>query len=97
MKKEKLITRTVYTYKVKVMGIDESESVAFRDYEVPAMDERKIIDFIKKNYPESIAIPVKVVGYEVVEQLYGMPESVFMKYAEKLPPRKQYNNEKEEG
>lgn len=95
MKKEKMITRTIYSYKVTVMGIDGND-VATKDFEIPVMDESRIMAHLHMICGSFI--PAKVINLETVETLYGMPESVFMAHAEKLPPRKQYvNPEKVEG
>ena len=94
--KEKIITRTVVTLEVHVMGLDENNLVAIRVFNLPVIDDKKILPFLMNKSNDSFT-PAKVVKVETVEQLYGMPESLFMKYAEKLPPRKIYNTEKAEG
>lgn len=83
--REKLVTRTVTTLKVNVIGIDENDNMKNMSYEIPEIEEKKILPYIAM-YAENFT-PAKVKGIEKVETLYGMPESVFMKYAEKLPPR----------
>ena len=94
MRKEKMITRTIYSYDVDVMGIAGND-VEIQNFNIPVMDESKILDYIRKVCGSFI--PAKVVKYSVVETLYGMPESVFMAHAEKLPPRKDYSGNKDEG
>lgn len=93
MKSEKIITRTIITLKVSVLGFDDEDNPVMRDYEIPDMDEKKIMQFLF-----TIAAgftPAKIRKVERVETLYGMPESVFMKNATKLPPRKNYNDKAE--
>ena len=94
--KEKVITRTVITLEAHVMGLDENNLVAIRVFNLPVMDDKKILPYLINKSTDSFT-PAKVVKVETVEQLYGMPEFLFMKYAEKLPPRKNYNTEKAEG
>ena len=93
MKKEKIMTRTIYTYSVKVMGIEDN-AVTFKDYEIPVMDESKILAYIKR-IDNSTFIPASVVNLEMNETLYGCTESEFMSVAHKLPPRKVYENKVE--
>lgn len=96
MKREKIITRTVTTLSVDVMGIDSNGNVSTVNLEIPVMEDRKIFPYIVAT-STSYFSPARVVKVEQVEQLYGMPESVFIAHATKLPPRKDYNTEKEEG
>lgn len=92
--REKIITRTVISLKVSVLGFDSEDLPIIKDFDLPMMDEKKILKYITDTCPGFT--PAKIRKVEQVEQLYGMPESVFMQYAEKLPPRKDYNN-KEQG
>lgn len=94
MAKEKIITRTVLSLKVSVLGFDTDDNPIMRDFEIPMMDEKKILKYITENY--STFTPAKVRKVVEVEQLYGMPESLFMQYATKLPPRKNYNDKAED-
>lgn len=94
MAKEKIITRTVLSQNVSVLGFDADDTPVMRNIEIPMMDEKKILKFISENVSDFT--PAKVRKVEQVEQLYGMSESLFMQYATKLPPRKNYND-KEQG
>ena len=94
--REKIITRTVISLEVAVLGINSEDMSEKRVSNIPAMDTKKILPYLMNNSDDSFT-PAKVLNVQQVEQLYGMPESVFMKYAEKLPPRKNYNIEKAEG
>lgn len=94
--KEKIVTRTVTTLLVRVVGIDNENNVVIKEAEIPVMDEKKIMPFLMSKATDSFT-PAKIRSIEQVEQLYGMPESVFIAHATKLPPRKDYNTEKEEG
>ena len=84
--RERIITRTVKSYKVEVIGINENSEVETRTFEIPLIEEKKIGAYLAEICPADFA-PAKVKKFEIVEQLYGMPESVFMAHAEKLPPR----------
>lgn len=94
MKKEKIITRTVITLCAHVMGIDKDNLVTVKEIELPLMEEKKVLPYLMTKADDSFT-PAKILRIEQVEQLYGMPESLFIKYAVKLPPRKDYNIEKE--
>ena len=92
---EKLITRTVATTSVTVLGLNPLEQAAetrcitlVGDYE----------DFEKalKAIPEAQDfIAVKVISTFKTESLYGMSEAEFLAHAKKLPPRKIYNQDAE--
>lgn len=94
MKKEKLVTRTVITLCAHVMGIDKDNLVTVKEFEIPLMEEKKVLPYLMGKADDSFT-PAKILRIEQVEQLYGMPESVFIKNATKLPPRKDYSSEKE--
>lgn len=94
MAKEKIITRTVLSLKVSVLGFDAEDNPIMQDFEIPVMDEKKILKYISENVTDFT--PAKVRKIVEVEQLYGMPESLFMQYATKLPPRKNYNDKAED-
>ena len=94
MRKEKLITRTVYSLKVTALGINSDNQVETKEYDIPMIEEKKILAYLSINSGDSFT-PAKVLKVEQVEQLYGMEESVFMKYAKKLPPRKDYSKVEE--
>ena len=96
MRKEKIITRTVYSLKVKAIGLDTENNVKEQEFDIPMIEEKKILAYLSAKSGSSFT-PCKVVSVEQVEQLYGMEESVFMKYAKKLPPRKDYTKQEEEG
>lgn len=96
MKKEKLVTRTVVSLSVDILGIDSDGNVLTVNREIPVMEDRKIFPYIVATSTPDFS-PARVVKVEQVEQLYGMLESVFIAHATKLPPRKDYNAEKEEG
>ena len=90
----KVITRTVISLHVSVMGINSDDMTEIREFDIPEIETRKILPYVCEICGEDFT-PAKVKSVSKVEQLYGMEESVFLQYAYKLPPRT--NNNKEQG
>lgn len=87
--KERMVTRTVIAINVTVMGINTTTAQAVTEVKTLTGTYKDNVDMlkaIKKLYDGEI-IYACIVSTETVETLYGMPESVFMKYAKVLPPR----------
>ena len=86
---EKMVTRTIATTKVKVLGIKLSDSTATvqeitlggKGY--TEKDAFKAVS--KKTYEDFI--PAKVTEMVEDEKLYGMTEAEFLAHAKELPPR----------
>ena len=98
MKKEKMITRTINSTKAQVMQVNvKTATVEMVNVEVAGKyeDLSELLKAVQAQYDTEERKSVTVVTFEDVETLYGMPESVFMKYAEVLPPRKVYEKEAE--
>lgn len=89
MKKEKLVTRTIVSTEYTIMCVDVSTAkVENRTYDFAGVrDDVKALAMVNDLYKETTDKAVAVVYANEYETLYGMPESVFMKYAEVLPPR----------
>ena len=95
MKKERMITRTITSTVCTCLAVDITTA--------EVKDELVILSGEYKSDSERTAAAVaqstdtlKIVSikhYDVLETLYGMPESLFMKYATPLPPRKNYSEE----
>ena len=87
--KEKMITRTIVSTNYTVMCVDVATAkVDNRLYSFAGVrDDAKCLSIINDLYKETTEKAVAVTSAEEVETLYGMPESVFMKYAVVLPPR----------
>lgn len=92
--REAKITRTFKTTKVSVLCLDvvtaEPQNI---DLVLPSTyeNEEKAMKAVKvamasEGYPETLK-PVSIADAYEVEELYGMPASVFIAHAEKLPPR----------
>ncbi len=94
MKKEKLITRTIISTNYAIMAVNVNTGIV-KTVNVTISGERDdkyAVDYCNKlfetNSPSGeINKAVAVTSAEVVETLYGMPESIFMEYATILPPR----------
>lgn len=93
MATEKIITRTITSLSVNVLGFGENNEVLNPTLTIPEMDSKKILPYITANF-EGFT-PAKVLKVDRIEELYGMPESLFRAYATKMPPRKDYNNKGE--
>lgn len=88
MARMRMVTRTVKTSECVVVGMNTDT------YEV----ETKVV-LLTTEHSEDSALKaikkmdfgawaaVKVLEVKIVEKLYGMPETEFLKYAEELPPR----------
>ena len=87
--KERMITRTITETVVTIMGIDTNSNMVSNvgfTFTGTFKDDDDIITAAKIDSIESF-IPVKVVSKEEREILYGLEESVFVKYARVLPAR----------
>ena len=88
--REKMITRTVTATVVTVMGGEIATAKAFtKEFTLTGnfKDNADILKAIKKNDTDEI-VYAAIVSTETKETLYGMSESVFMRNAKELPPRK---------
>ena len=96
--KEKMITRTIVSTNYTVMCVDVATAkVDNRFYTYAGVrDDAKCLSILNDVYKGTTDKAVAVTSAEEVETLYGMPESVFMKYAVVLPPRGT-KKEQEEG
>lgn len=90
MRKEKMITRTIYVtiYEVMAVNLDITE-VETLDVAVPSADAispKKLPEVIDRLLPPDYKF-VMIEGEKVEEKLYGMTETDFLTYAHELPPR----------
>lgn len=85
--KEKLITRTIVTTKVTVLGVNatigETEN---RTYLVPGAitDQAKALKLAIKQNTEPEFVPALVVDLAQAEQVYGLEISKFMEHAHEV-------------
>ena len=89
MKKEKMITRTITTTRFTCLAVNVN-TCEVTTAEINLTGEYKTDkeknDALAKASTDAIKY-VTIRNIEVIEELYGMPESVFLEHAEKLPPR----------
>ena len=98
MAREKQITRTVETTTAKVMCLNVSTATATTETFTLGgtyKDNNDILKEVKRLFETDDLKPAAVVETEVNTILYGMPESLFIKYATILPPRKDYTADNE--
>ena len=91
--KKKIITRTLVTTEVKVMGIVLSEAkTIISEFSLVGSfkDNNDILNYIKATYEDGTIVYAMVTEVTEKETLYGMTESEFMSHAKQLPPRKVY-------
>lgn len=82
--REHMITRTIKTTTAKVMVVNtEDGSTAIKDYELPRTykDNKAVLRALEDQNTGTEKL-VHVVDTTVNEQLYGMTESDFIKYAQ---------------
>lgn len=89
MAKESMITRTIKTTLANVLCLDiESGEACNRSFLIPRepKKEKEILAFAAKELAvdEPNVHAVHVVDCQVMEELYGMPESKFLANAEKI-------------
>lgn len=96
MAREKMVTRTIVSFEVKVFGINLVDGTAVTsEYEISGnfKDNTDMLKLIKKNYDNEQLVNAAIASVETKEKLFGMSESDFMKYAKELPPRKAYEQQ----
>lgn len=85
-----MVTRTVSYLKCEVMALDtvagEVKTVTI-DYTGAHKDDEKILKDLKKDWLLADVALVKIISKTEVEQLYGMREDDFIKYATPMESR----------
>lgn len=84
------ITRTITGTRARVIVVDtQSLKADEKEFIIPDTFDNidKLLKALKKNYDNSEQILSAVMNTEKFEELYGLDESVFMKYAVKLDPK----------
>lgn len=85
-----MVTRTVSYLKCEVMALDTvaGEVKTFTiDYTGAHKDDEKILKDLKKDWLLADVALVKIISKTEVEQLYGMREDDFIKYATPMESR----------
>lgn len=96
MARERMVTRTVMIVEVEVMTVNTlTAEVKNLIVEIPGgiTEEKSILKAVKKSHETSHLKCVAVVRSSIKEQLYGMPESEFIRLAKILPPRSKKDEE----
>ena len=96
MARERMVTRTVMIVEVEVMTVNTlTAEVKNLIVEIPGgiTEEKSILKAVKKAHETSHLKCVAVVRSNIKEQLYGMPESEFIRLAKILPPRSKKDEE----
>lgn len=89
MARVRMVTRTVDLTTVKAMqvNIDNAQVSIEEHYIGGTFDSNEtILKVLNKRAEPNIKI-VNIESVTVTQELYGMPEELFLEYAEKLPPR----------
>ena len=96
MARIRMVTRTVKGTRARVLCLDTetAESLTIV-YEIGGTypDNDKLLKALQKEHGNSPIALVHIVENEEIEQLYGMPETKFLMYADKLPSRNSVNEE----
>ena len=89
MAKERIITRTIESNILEVMACDtetaEVKTIEIRTGVLPACTNPE--RYLKKHYDTDTLKICAVISHRTETTLYGMPESLFMQYAEVMPNR----------
>ena len=89
MARERIITRTIESNIFEVMACD-TETAEVKTFEIrtgvlPASTNPE--RYLKKHYDTDTLKICAVISHRTETTLYGMPESLFMQYAEVMPSR----------
>lgn len=94
MRKEQMVTRTFHTTKATVMCLDVEHGESCTEViTLPRTykDEKALMKAINIAFVSETIKPVHVVSTDIIETLYGMTESDFIKHAKELPKRRKEN------
>ena len=88
-RKVNMVTRTIDTTIVQVMGLNtRTQEVVNSDIEVAGtVKDVRLLKFMNDNYAPADTVFVQAFIKDVTSQLYGMTEAEFIKHAKVLPPR----------
>ena len=88
--REPMVTRTIVTTKVVALGMDiETCEPGNKVFILPRTykDDKAIMKELDKRTEEENFKCVKICSTDIIETLYGMTESDFIRVAKELPPR----------
>lgn len=89
-RKEKMVTRTFDITEVTYMAINlNSKQIETLTATVPGKitDHEEALTAVRKANQDPKIVPSVLTAINNYEELYGMPESEFLKHSKKLPPR----------
>ena len=90
MRKEKLVTRRFEWAEVDILGFNtESGEAEVRKFRIPnkMMENKKILDYVRKNNSDENFVVAKVNDIIVKSELRGMAESVFRENSHPIESR----------
>ena len=90
MARTPMVTRTIRTNRVNVLCLDTETCEPFNMEVVISArttDPKKLMNEVKSIVDTDTLKAVKIVDSEIIETLYGMPETDFIHHAKELPPR----------
>ena len=96
MSRKVMVTRTIKSTLVNVLCLDISTAEPCNKvFTLPGtmvdsegkLKEKAALKIISEMCSNSTVKPVAVVGYDVIEKLYGMDEATFIENSVVLPPR----------
>ena len=90
MARERMVTRTITNTTYKIMCVDTTTcEVTIEQFNTTDefTDDEKVLKYFRKLQENDTKKLIKIDSVETTEQLYGMTEIEFMKYAKLLPPR----------
>lgn len=81
--REKMLTRTVTTNRAAVLALNTTDkTVVAVSVDIPGyIPEKKMLDYTRQQIETDTLKVCTIDGMETIEQLYELPESVFLKYA----------------
>ena len=94
MRKEKLVTRRFEWAEVVILGFNPNTSeVEVRKFRIPnkMMENKKILEFVRKQITDDSFVPAKVNDIIVKSELRGMTESVFRENSHPIESRHNAN------
>ena len=98
MKKEKMVTRTMYQTGVKYTTVNISEGIVSPAETTigGSYTDKELLEKMRELFDNDNVKVFQAIKTSEKEVLVGMPESMFYKYGKILPDRKDYSKKNEE-
>ena len=90
MARTPMVTRTIRTNRVNVLCLDTETCEPFNKevlISARTTELKKVMNEVKSVIDTDRIKAVKIVDSEIIETLYGMPETEFIQHAKELPAR----------